>query len=987
MDAFKGNPLGKVVFYRTYSRKKPDGTRETWPEVVDRVVRYSTDLAPTEPGEAEALRNVLMELRGFVAGRTLWAGGTDFIKHNGQANYNCAFTDLRNSKDFYDLVILLMSGAGVGFRVTKDNVEALNRNLPIRRVPKLHILPYEFYGYAHHLYTERSFVNRTGREATLVVGDSREGWAEAVKLFLELLSDASIDLLHINLNSVRPLGSPLKRFGGFASGPGPLEDFFLNAAFILGGTKPEGWTDVKALDIANLIGRMVVAGGTRRSAQIALGDWDSTAFVMAKTGTWWKNTSWRSQSNNSVLFYEKPDRDTLLTFFDAILQYGEPGFVNEQAAKKRRSDFRGVNPCLAGDTLIPVPGQGLLFIAELEGKQVPVIDGNGQVVYAKAEKTGENQPLLLVRLSDGSEYKVTPWHEFVLVDGSKRQAKDLQPGDELMPPKGVEGAFGPIHDPDRAYVDAWLIADGTWHNQAHWAKLYLYPPKHKYREAIERAAGRKFVGPDGKNRYIMTFTGDRKALPKDRVPDYVLRGDRDTVLAFIRGYLEADGHVKKSKTKGWLVQVASVHKSFLQQLQALLALFGVHSSIAKLRDGGKYPMPDGNGGYKEYNTHTTYRLTVSNPTKLVAMLGWDTPARSGYNVQKKVHVVAVEDAGERADVYCFGVPTTQSFDLPTCHSGNCSEILLRDKGVCNLVTVNLPAHVQDGQLNRGKLLDTIRTLARHAVRVTFAQFHDSLQDWQKVQDEDRLVGVSFTGLDEFINVLNLTDHSLANILSWMRDVAVMAAREYADSLGIPRPKLVTTVKPEGTLSLLAGTSSGVHPAYAPYYIRRVRINKHDSVAQALHALGMEPKPEVGFDSLDSADVWVFEFPVKTAAKKRAHDYSAVEQLERYRLVNSVYTEHNTSVTIYVSPEEKEQVVDWLLANWDDYVAVSFLPKDDSTYPLMPFEAIDEERYKEMVAKLPDFSALDEYIAFYDKLGGIMGDDLDPSCATGACPVR
>lgn len=932
MDAFKDNPLGKVVFYRTYSRKKPDGTRETWPEVVDRVVRYSTDLAPTEPGEAEALRNVLMELRGFVAGRTLWAGGTDFVRHNGQANYNCAFTDLRTGKDFYDLVILLMSGAGVGFRVTRDNIAALNQNLPIRNMPKLHIHPYEFYGFTHPLYTEQSLVKRMGKEATLVVGDSREGWAEAVRLFLELPGDPYLELLHINLNSVRPLGSPLKSFGGFAAGPGPLEDFFLNAAFILGGTKPDGWTDLKALDIANLIGRMVVAGGTRRSAQIALGDWDSAAFVTAKTGTWWSSTPWRAQSNNSVLFSEKPDRDTLLTFFDAILQYGEPGFINEQAAKKRRSDFRGLNPCLAGNTIIPVPGQGLVFIAELEGKQVPVIDGNGQVVYAKAEKTGENQPLLLVRLSDGSEYKVTPWHEFVLVDGSKRQAKDLQPGDELMPPKGVEGAFGPVHDPDRAYVDA-------------------------------------------------------KALPKDRVPDYVLRGDKETVLAFIRGYLEADGYVRKSKTKGWVVQVVSVHKTFLQQLQALLVLLGVHSSIAKLRNGGKHPLPDGNGGYKEYNTRTTYRLVVSNPTKLVAMLGWDTPARGGYRVQKKVHVVAVEDTGERADVYCFGVPTTQSFDLPTCHSGNCAEILLRDKGVCNLVTINLPAHVQDGRLNRGKLLDTIRTLARHAVRVTFAQFHDSLQDWQKVQNEDRLVGVSFTGLDDFINVLNLTDHSLANILSWMRDVAVMVAREYADSLGIPRPRLVTTVKPEGTLSLLAGTSSGVHPAYAPYYIRRVRINKHDSVAQALRALGMEPKPEVGFDSIESADVWVFEFPVKTAAKKRAHDYSAAEQLERYRLVNSHYTEHNTSVTIYVSPEEKEQVVDWLLINWDDYVAVSFLPKDDNTYPLMPFEAIDEERYKEMVAKLPDFSTLDEDIAFYDKLGGIVGDDLDPSCATGACPVR
>jgi ribonucleoside-triphosphate reductase len=661
MSAFKDNPIGEVVFYRTYSRKKDDGTRESWPEVVDRVVRYSASIAPVEAGEEEALRRVLMELRGFTAGRTLWAGGTEFITHNGQANYNCAFTDLRTSKDFYDLVILLMSGAGVGFRVTKDNIEALNANLPIRRVPKLHIAPYEFYGYNHPLYTEKSFIHRVRDEVVLTVGDSREGWADAVRLFLELLGDRTIELLHINLNSVRPLGSPLKRFGGFASGPGPLEDFFLNAAFILGGTKPEGWSDLKALDIANLIGRMVVAGGTRRSAQIALGDVNSKAFIQAKTGTWWNTAPWRAQSNNSVVFTEKPDRDTLLSMFDYILQYGEPGFINEQAAKRRRPDFRGLNPC--------------------------------------------------------------------------------------------------------------------------------------------------------------------------------------------------------------------------------------------------------------------------------------------------------------------------------------AEILLRDKGVCNLVTVNLPAHVEGGKLNKHKLLDTIRTLTRHAVRITFARFHETLQDWQKVQDEDRLIGVSFTGLDDFINLLNLTEHSLANILSWMRDVAVMAAREYADALGIPRPKLVTTVKPEGTLSLLAGTSSGVHPAYAPYYIRRIRINKHDSVAQALRALGMEPKPEVGFDSLDSADVWVFEFPVKTSAKRKAHDYTAIEQLERYRLVNSVYTEHNTSVTIYVSPEEKEQVVDWLLRHWDDYVAVSFLPKDDSTYPLMPFEAITEEQYKELVAKLPDFSTLSEDIAFYDRLGGIMGDDLDPSCATGACPVR
>lgn len=653
------NPLGHVVYLRTYSRLLPhEGRRETWPETVKRVVDYSATLATVEERERLALYDAILNLRGFPAGRTLWAGGTPFILENGQANYNCAFTDIREGKDFYDLVVLLMSGAGVGFRATRDNVEALNRNLPIWRVPKLHIYPHEFLGYDHPLYTERSFVDRVGREATLVVGDSREGWAEAVKLFLEMLSEPDIDLVYINLNSVRPLGSPLRRFGGFASGPGPLQDFFLNAAFILGGTPPSGWTDIKVLDIANLIGRMVVAGGTRRSAQIALGDWDSKAFVQAKTGDWWKNAPWRSQSNNSVMFFEKPDQETLLELFDYILQYGEPGFVNAEAAKRRREDFRGLNPC--------------------------------------------------------------------------------------------------------------------------------------------------------------------------------------------------------------------------------------------------------------------------------------------------------------------------------------AEVALRNKGVCNLVTVNLPAHIKDGKLDYHLLARTLALLTRHAIRITMARFPEDLREWQKVQDEDRLIGVSFTGLDDLLNAVQA---DLEQLLSWMRHVVHETAVSYAKELGIPTPKLKTTVKPEGTLSLLAGVSSGVHPAYAPYYIRRIRINKHDSVAQALRALGMEPKPEAGYSSLEEADVWVFEFPVKTHARRKAHDYTAIEQLERYKLVNSVYTEHNTSITVYVSPNEKEQVVDWLLQNWDHYVAVSFLPKDDTAYPLMPFEAISEEEYQRLAAAMPNFATLDEDVAFYDRLGGLMGDDLDSSCASGVCPIR
>lgn len=1194
-------PLGEVIYLRTYSRFDEERKRrESWPETVDRVVKYSLSLAPSpHKEEATILSEAMLGLKGFPAGRTLWIGGSSHAKEFPIANYNCSFLDFKEAKDAYEAVILLMSGSGVGFRVTQDNVSELNKNLPLKGFVEVSIEPYKYVGSPGQLEETRVEFSDDRETLRLVVGDSREGWAQAISTFLLACSYnppyERVKQIVINTDYVRPLGERLRRFGGYASGPQVLVDFFLDAQRVLFRNPQGAWTQTKGLDIMNLIGRTVVAGGTRRclpagtlvytergavpiedvapgtkvmtlrgwasvtdhmyqgrqktvgietaygvlfatenhrlavytngglawieagklprgsymvvfagswypreteklfsdnidkeleslevlneqelrefsrrplgdrllllalispsfsakedgarrprhigdsyavitlprglfstsaakeflltlgifpdgnrgsggrpsesgeqrfyvfgaakalleilasrnvdprsaveevlssfnfgeqafipvpvlgvfpgpeldtydltvaddhmfvangflvhnSAQIALGD--DLDFAKAKTGEWWSTYPWRTSSNNSILFTSRPsvsDLEDLLTY---AYEFGEPGFINAETASRRRDNFRGVNPCLVGDTLVPVPGQGLVFIAELEGKRVPVIDGNGQVVYAKAEKTGENQPLLLVRLSDGSEYKVTPRHEFVLADGSKRQAKDLKPGDKLMPPKGVEGAFGSIHDPDRAYVDA-------------------------------------------------------KALPKDRVPDYVLRGDRDTVLAFIRGYLEADGYVRKSKTRGWVVQVVSVHKTFLQQLQALLVLLGVHSSIAKLRNGGKH------------------RLTISNPTKLVAVLGWDTPARSGYDVQKKVRVVAVEDTGERADVFCFGVPTTQSFDLPTCHSGNCSEILLDDSGVCNLVTLNLMAFAKspswDG-VDWQDLFLTARALTRHAIRIALLEFPEGFERWNLVQERDRLIGVSFTGYGNFVDYLNLTPSQQSEFLKRLREVVHKEAKEYAAWLGIREPILKTTVKPEGTISLLPGVSHGVHPDWAPYYFRRVRMSKVDAVAQALRALGMTPypAPETGAKTLEEAHTWVYEFPIKSPAKRTVYEYTALEQLERYKLVMQHYTDHNVSITVNFERHEIPEIAQWIYENWDHYVGISFLRKDASVYPLQPLEAITEEQYKVAKLLMPDLSRLKETVDSIERGDYQATDDPDPSCATGVCPVR
>ena len=979
----------QVVTRRTYNRPLDEDGKvfETWEQTVDRVIRHQRwlweralgrELNVIEDAELAELRQLMLERKVLTSGRTLWLGGTDVAKRREASQFNCAFTHVETVYDVVDVLWLLLQGCGVGFRPVVGQLTGF-----VRPIPKLTIIRSQ--------RTVEEFKNgNRGREHNIEhfdpqtrrwyisVGDSAEAWAKSIGKLLAGKYPANE--LVLDFSEIRPAGIRLRGYGWISSGDTAIARAYEAIFGILNRRAGCLLSRIDILDLINWLGTVL---SSRRSAEIALvayGEDEWEEFTVAKR-EYWINNPQRGQSNNSLLFLQKPTRDELERIFKMMIESGgsEPGFINQAAATRRAPWFKGVNPCLAGDTLVPVQGQGLVFIAELADKVVPVVDGNGNVVMAKAEKTGENQPLLLVRLSDGSEYKVTPWHEFVMVDGSKRQAKDLQPGDELMPPKGVEGAFGSIHDPDKAYVDAWLIADGTWHNEAHWAKLYLYPPKHKYKEALEKASGRQFTGTDAQNRYVMVFTGERYAPPKDRVPDYVLRGDKETVLAFIRGYLEADGYVRKSKTNGWIVQVVSVHKTFLQQLQSLLALLGVHSSIAKLRDGGKHPMPDGNGVYKEYNTRTTYRLVVSNPTKLVAMLGWDTPARGGYNVQKKVRVVAVEDTGERADVFCFGVPTTQSFDLPTCHSGNCAEILLGNKAFCNLVEVDVGKFKGDS----AGLQRAVEIAARACYRQTCVDLRDGIlqEAWHLNNAFLRLLGVGLTGI---VRRPDLSAYDYAQL----QRAAVAGGYSMADELGLPRPKNVTTVKPSGTLSKIMDTTEGVHKPLGKYIFNNIVFSRHDPLVAKCREAGYRV-----FDNPNDPDSVLVTFPVKwdgvefdEVDGKEVNLESAVDQLERYKMLMQNWCQQNVSCTVSYSPEEVPAIIDWLLENWDNYVGVSFLLRADPTktakdlgYLYLPQEVVTKEAYEQYVSQLKPL-VLDDDTNSFEEL-------RDNECTGGACPIR
>ena len=186
--------------------------------------------------------------------------------------------------------------------------------------------------------------------------------------------------------------------------------------------------------------------------------------------------------------------------------------------------------------------------------------------------------------------------------------------------------------------------------------------------------------------------------------------------------------------------------------------------------------------------------------------------------------------------------------------------------------------------------------ARAGYRMTFTELE--LPDWNKVHQRDKLIGCSLTGWQDMVNACNLTREDQAALLKELREAARNAAFEYADELGRERPILVTTVKPEGSLSLLPTVSSGVHYSHAPYYIRRIRISASDPLVKVCEELGYPVFPEVGQDP-ETCVTKVVEFPVKAPEGKVKPQVSALEQLENYKMFMENYVDHNCSITVHV----------------------------------------------------------------------------------------
>jgi ribonucleoside-triphosphate reductase len=574
-----------VVVRRTYSRPKnaAETEFESWEEICERVKEHQQWLWERAKGkllnkkeltELEEFKQLMIDRKVSVSGRTLWLGGTDIAKRREASQFNCSFTEVETVYDVVDVLWLLMQGCGVGFKPITGTLNGFFK--PIKDIDVIRTQRTTKGGLETN---QETFENGVW---TIKVGDSAEAWAKSIGKLLAGKYNAS--RLVFDFSELRPAGERLNGYGWISSGDSAIATAYVAIAKIMNKRAGQLLTRIDILDIINWLGTIL---SSRRSAQIALFEYGKPEwkeFAVAKHEFWNGNIQ-RSQSNNSLVFYDKPTRTELEHIFTLMQEAGgsEPGMVNGQAALTRAPWFKGSNPCCE----ILLGNKNFCNLVEID---IAKFRGDSTGLHRALELAARaNYRQTLVNLKD--EILQEAWHlnnEFLRLCGvgltGIAQRDDLEPYD-LQQMKLV------------AITSAYSMAD----------ELGLQRPKNV-----------TTVKPSGTLSKVMATTeGVHKPLAK-YIFNYINFGKNDPILPKLR---EAGYEVKPNPnqpTEGIIVKfpIAWEHVKFEKSAMSdgTIVEVNLESAIDQLER------------YKKYQVHWCQQ-NVSNtisysPDEVPAMIDW-----------------------------------------------------------------------------------------------------------------------------------------------------------------------------------------------------------------------------------------------------------------------------------------------------------------------------------------------------------------------------
>jgi ribonucleoside-diphosphate reductase alpha chain len=305
----------------------------------------------------------------------------------------------------------------------------------------------------------------------------------------------------------------------------------------------------------------------------------------------------------------------------------------------------------------------------------------------------------------------------------------------------------------------------------------------------------------------------------------------------------------------------------------------------------------------------------------------------------------------------------------------CSEIILRPYQFCNLSSCIVRSEDSIEVLtNKIRLATILGTF-----QASLTNFPYLRKIWQKNTEEEALLGVSMTGILDNPLLNNPNDALLPERLEKLRGIAIDTNAEFAAAIGINQSVAVTAVKPEGTVSQLCSTASGIHPQHSQYYIRRVRADNKDPLTQFMIESGFVAEPCV----MKPDSTTIFSFPVAVAEGALLREQlSAIDHLRLWLLFQRHYCEHKPSVTISVKENEWMDVGAWVFKHFDEVTGVSFLPMDGGTYRQAPYEECSKEEYEALKAIVPESVNWDQFLEFDDNVEGAQM----LACTAGSCEI-